>query len=267
MSSPVPNWRRRSPQRTAMVSALRPTARPAPAMEIRPCTSAPIIVKKRAPGELIDEVYSPSSVTWPYRSSSASRGTRTALKRSRPLSTPCRPILSPQSSTSTPSSSRPCSSRTGTTKACTPRASPATSSWANTTATRPCRAALPIQSLRASSSGVCRTNSCAAASYRAWVRMLRTSLPWPLSLIAKQPGSSSAATSRHVGLVVPLGAEPVHRAAEQAELHADLHQQRQVAVRERLEAGDAARPGRPRRRARAGRSVPRRPSRPARAAR
>ena len=65
MSSPVPNWRRRSPHRTAMVSALRPTARPAPPMQIRPCTSAPIIVKKRAPGLVIELVYSPSGVTWP----------------------------------------------------------------------------------------------------------------------------------------------------------------------------------------------------------
>jgi hypothetical protein len=164
MSSPVPNWRRRSPQRTAIVSALRVTAMPAPAMLIRPCTRAPIMVKKRAPGEVIDDSYSPSSVTVPYRSSSASRGTRTALKRSRPLSTPCRPILSPQSSISTPGSGLPSASRIGTRKACTPLASPATSSWAKTAAMRPCLAALPIQSLRASSSGVWMTNSCAPAS-------------------------------------------------------------------------------------------------------
>ncbi len=78
----------------------------------------------------------------------------------RPAAPSCR--RSPRSRR--PSSSLPSSSRSGTTKACTPRASPATSSWAKTAAIRPCRAALPIQSLRASSSGVCRTNSCAAAS-------------------------------------------------------------------------------------------------------
>ncbi len=54
-SSPLPNCRRRSPQRTAVVSALRATDSPAPAMQIRPSTSAPIIEKKRAPGEAMGE--------------------------------------------------------------------------------------------------------------------------------------------------------------------------------------------------------------------
>ena len=41
-----------------------------------------------------------------------------------------------------------------------------------------------------------------------------------------------------VGVVVPLGAELEDRAAEEPELHADLHQHRQVAERERLEGRD-----------------------------
>ena len=41
-----------------------------------------------------------------------------------------------------------------------------------------------------------------------------------------------------VGVVVRLGAELQDRAAEQPELHADLHQHRQVAERQRLERGD-----------------------------
>ena len=41
-----------------------------------------------------------------------------------------------------------------------------------------------------------------------------------------------------VGVVVRLGAELEDRAAEEPELHADLHQHRQVAVRQRLERGD-----------------------------
>jgi hypothetical protein len=48
-----------------MVRALRPTPRDAPAMLIRPCTSAPIMVKKRAPGEGMGDAYSPSGVTVP----------------------------------------------------------------------------------------------------------------------------------------------------------------------------------------------------------
>ena len=40
--------------------------------------------------------------------------------------------------------------------------------------------------------------------------------------------------------MVALRAEVQHRAAEQAELHADLHEQREVAEAERLEAGDVA---------------------------
>ncbi|CAN5207951.1 hypothetical protein BH24ACT10_BH24ACT10_08000 [soil metagenome] len=65
MSSPVPNCRRRSPQRTAIVTALRATASPALPMQMRPCTSAPIIVKKRAPGDAMELSYRPSSVTVP----------------------------------------------------------------------------------------------------------------------------------------------------------------------------------------------------------
>ena len=38
--------------------------------------------------------------------------------------------------------------------------------------------------------------------------------------------------------MVLAGAEVVHRAAEEAELNAALHQQREVAVGQRLEAGD-----------------------------
>ena len=40
--------------------------------------------------------------------------------------------------------------------------------------------------------------------------------------------------------MVALGAEVQHGAAEEAELHADLHEQREVAEAERLEAGDVA---------------------------
>lgn len=43
---------------------------------------------------------------------------------------------------------------------------------------------------------------------------------------------------RQVGPVVPLGAEVQDRAAEEAELHAHLHQERQVSVGECLERGD-----------------------------
>src|SRR5919107_912448 len=40
--------------------------------------------------------------------------------------------------------------------------------------------------------------------------------------------------------MVALRAEVQHSAAEEAELHADLHEQREVAEAERLEAGDVA---------------------------
>ena len=52
---------------------------------------------------------------------------------------------------------------------------------------------------------------------------------------AHQPAGDQVA---QVGVVVPLGAELQDRAAEQPELHADLHQHRQVAVRQRLERRD-----------------------------
>jgi len=53
-------------------------------------------------------------------------------------------------------------------------------------------------------------------------------------------GQVDGGQRRQVLLVVLLGAEAVHRAAEQAELHADLDEQAEVAVREGLEAGDGA---------------------------
>ena len=68
------------------------------------------------------------------------------------------------SSIRTPSSGRPFSSRIGTTTACTPRSWPPTTSWQNTAAIVPSRAALPIHSLRAKSSGVWITNSCVSGS-------------------------------------------------------------------------------------------------------
>ena len=55
-----------------------------------------------------------------------------------------------------------------------------------------------------------------------------------------------------VALVVALRAEVQHGAAEEAELHADLHEQREVAEAERLEAGDVAAEVVVRRRTRAG---------------
>ena len=63
--------------------------------------------------------------------------------------------------------------------------------------------------------------------------------PWPVSVIAKQPGRSSAAIAAGA-LVVALGAEVEHRAAEQPELDAALDEQREVAERERLERRDRA---------------------------
>ena len=102
------------------------------------------MVKNRRLGFSISLEYVPSSATSAKRLSSASRGTRTPSNHSRPLSTPLRPSLRPSSSMRTPGLGAPDSSRIGTTKACTPRPSPAVSSWANTTASRACRAALPM---------------------------------------------------------------------------------------------------------------------------
>ncbi len=77
----------------------------------------------------------------------------------------------------TPGIGCPSASRTGTTKACTPCVSPCVISWAKTTATRPSRAALPMYSLRADSSGVVMTNSSVAGSNVAVVRREATSEP------------------------------------------------------------------------------------------
>ena len=53
-------------------------------------------------------------------------------------------------------------------------------------------------------------------------------------------GELDAGDLRQVRRVVPLGAEPVDRPAGEPELHAHLDQQRQVTVREGLEARDGA---------------------------
>ena len=82
------------------------------------------------------------------------------------------------------------------------------------------------------------TNSCVATSYVATVPSACTLEPCPVSVIAKQPISLPVIRSGEVGVVVLLGAELEDRAAEQPELHADLHQHRQVAVRQRLEGRD-----------------------------
>ena len=116
----------------------------APLMLMRPRTSAPSMVKNRRLAEAMVLEYVPSGATWAYRSSRASRGTRTWSKVSRPLSTPPRPALRPQSVMVTPGAGRPSSSRIGTRRAWTPWSSPSVTSWAKTTAIRPSRAALPM---------------------------------------------------------------------------------------------------------------------------
>ncbi len=113
-------------------------------MLTRPCTSAPSMVKNLADWSAIGLRYVPYSSTVPNRPSSDSRGTRTDENHSRPLSTPLSPSFSPQSSIRTPGNGLPFASRIGTSSTWTPRGSPATSSWANTAAIRPCTAAFPM---------------------------------------------------------------------------------------------------------------------------
>jgi len=64
-----------------------------------------------------------------------------------------------------------------------------------------------------------------------------TSLPWPVSVIAKPPRQPQV-DDPWDQLVVMLGAEVLDRAAEQPPLDAGLDQQRQVGMGEQLEAGD-----------------------------
>jgi hypothetical protein len=140
----APNWRRTSPYRTAMVSALLVAADAAPPTTTRPRTSVPSIVKNRRVSFSIELVYEPSGATWPYRSSSISRGTGTWSNERRPLSTPSSPALCPSSPIVTPGIGSPFASRIGTSHACTPYLWPPVTSWAKTTAIRPSRAALPM---------------------------------------------------------------------------------------------------------------------------
>ena len=86
--------------------------------------------------------------------------------------------------------------------------------------------------------------------------------PWPVSLIAKPPGSSSEAICAQVGLVVLARARVEDRAAEEAELDPALDQQREVAVAERLEGRDRRRPPGRGRRTREGSPATARRSRP-----
>ena len=58
--------------------------------------------------------------------------------------------------------------------------------------------------------------------------MLATSEPWPVSVIAKQPGIVQAHDARQPLVVVVLGAEVHHGGAEQAPLHAGLDLQGRV---------------------------------------
>ncbi len=105
------------------------------------------------------------------------------------MSTPFSPAFNPQSSMRTPGMVAPLSSRIGTSSAATPQSCPPVLNCANTAAIRPSRAALPMYSLRASSSGVFTTNSPDSGSYVAVVRTCATSEPCPVSVIAKQPSS------------------------------------------------------------------------------
>ena len=62
--------------------------------------------------------------------------------------------------------------------------------------------------------------------------------PWPVSVMAKQPGSSREPARGRYSRVVALGAELLDGAAEETELDAVLDQQREVVVGQGLEAGD-----------------------------
>ena len=62
----------------------------------RPPVSSPSVTPKRRPAEYCER-YAPFLSTLAKRSSSASRFTRTPLKRMLPLSTPCRPTCEQQS--------------------------------------------------------------------------------------------------------------------------------------------------------------------------
>ena len=70
--------------------------------------------------------------------------------------------------------------------------------------------------------------------------MLATSEPWPVSVMAKQPGIVQAHDARQPLLVVLLGAEVQHGRAEEAPLHAGLDLQGRVGDDQFLEAGDVA---------------------------
>ena len=138
-----PNWRRFSPYRSAIASAVWVARAAPPATLTRPRTSVPSIVKNRRDRLSIGLEYVPSAATSPYRLSSASRGTRTWSKLSRPLSTPLSPALWPQSSIRTPGTAarrRPDRHQQRVHAVL----SPPVTSWANTTASRPSRAALPM---------------------------------------------------------------------------------------------------------------------------
>jgi hypothetical protein len=128
----------------AMVMAVLVALSAAPETLTRPCTSVPSMVKNRRVSFSISLEYTPSSATCAYRSRRFSRGTRTWSNHSRPLSTPLRPALCPQSSMRTPWHGCPSSSRIGTSRQWTPCDSPRVTSWANTAAIFPSRAALPM---------------------------------------------------------------------------------------------------------------------------
>ena len=139
-------------------------------------------------------------------------------------------------------------SRIGTRKACTPRDSPPVTSWANTTASRPSRAALPMYSLVAPGSG--RVHHELAGRRVVGGGGAQVLDVGAVAGLGHREAAEQAEVHDvgEVALVVPLGAEQLHGAPEQAPLHAGLHHQRQVAEAEHFERTSPSRRRRPHRR-------------------
>uniref|UniRef100_A0A2M4B4Z4 Putative secreted protein n=1 Tax=Anopheles triannulatus TaxID=58253 RepID=A0A2M4B4Z4_9DIPT len=167
-----------------------------PQMLTRPPESAPSEAPNRRLGSLIGDTKAPlSASTSPVLASRFSRGMRYCRNITNPLSTPCRPAFAPRSPTVTPGYALSVAgSRTGTTNAFNPWCCPsAVYSWAYTIRWVQVLPRLPIQHLAASKSGVCSTNSPAAGSYVAVVRIPFAFVPCAISVNPNAPRYSPVA--------------------------------------------------------------------------